>query len=225
MPKGFLAPRKMRRAKRLNPEIEVGICPPMITPFVLDTSGNAAYHAGRVLILEKLLYSQEFSDVEFRITGLGGLHPSVALTYLDAIDHGPAKQSARVVSYAHLLGGGDLALFLGCAPIREIRASATIWVPDYSIVSDCRWCYAPGVDPTVRLFVGENDNKRCLARIAHHVELDLILDRQLTRTDLVELLLVGATPALDAALSPPRQFNAADGAKAQAMLCPDQEAR
>jgi hypothetical protein len=171
----------------------------MQTPFIIDTAGNAAYHASRALSLEKLIYSKEFDSVEYKLTGLGGLHPSVALTYLDLIDHGPPKLSATILAFGHLLGAADMALWLGAARHRELRPNAIVWVPHFPVISDCRWCYAQPVDPGIRNFVLERDNEVCLKRIAEHCALDLLLDRMLGRADLTELLLL-QTPEIDRAL-------------------------
>jgi hypothetical protein len=167
--------------------------------FVIDSSQPAAYHATRALVLEKLLYTPSFDAVEFKLIGPGGLHPSVALAYLDLLDQNPPKH-ARIVSLSNLLGSGDMALWLGAARDREIRPSAIALVPQRPVIEDCRHCYAHRLDYAVRVNLLERENDICLARISEHVELDEILYRMLTRADLAELLLL-RTPELDAALA------------------------
>jgi hypothetical protein len=98
------------------------------SPFAFDLSASCHQHAVRLLQLTDDL-SRKYPNVIFQLVGSGGLHPSSALAYLDALELTRPFKSVEVMSYANLVGAGDLALFLGLGLIRDIRPSATVFVP------------------------------------------------------------------------------------------------
>jgi hypothetical protein len=158
------------------------------TPFPCDLSASPYQHATRLLELTDL--SRRFPNIIFQLVGSGGLHPSSALAYLDALQLTRPFKSIEVISYANLVGAGDLALFLGLGLVRDIRPSASVFVPSEPIIRDLRPYHPLPLNWAVSMTVLQQDHDACLTRISEHVSLDLILDRIVTRDDLVELLLV-----------------------------------
>jgi hypothetical protein len=161
------------------------------TPFAFDLSASAFQHATRLLELPDL--SRKYPNVIFQLVGSGGLHPSSALSYLDLLQLASRPfKSVEVISYANLVGAGDLALFLGLGLVRDIRPSACVFVPSEPVIRDLRPYHPLPLNWAVSMAVLQQDHDACLERIREHVSLDQILDRMLTRNDLVELLLVNS---------------------------------
>jgi hypothetical protein len=160
------------------------------TPFPCDLSASPYQHATRLLELTDL--SRRFPNIIFQLVGSGGLHPSSALAYLDALQLAKPFKSVEVISYANLIGAGDLALFLGLGLIRDIRPSACVFVPTEPVIRDLRQYHPLPLNWAVSMAVLQQDHDACLERISEHVSLDQILDRMLSRNDLVELLLVNS---------------------------------
>lgn len=99
-----------------------------------------------------------------------------------------------------MVGAGDLALFLGLGLVRDIRPSACVFVPSEPVIRDLRPYHPLPLNWAVSMAVLQQDHDACLVRISEHVSLDQILDRMLTRDDLIELLLVNS-PDVDRLLS------------------------
>jgi hypothetical protein len=175
--------------------------PPMLrTPFAFDLSASAYQHSTRLLQLTDDL-SRRYPNVLFQLVGTGGLHPATALSYLDALQLASRPfKSVEVISYANLVGAGDLALFLGLGLVRDIRPSASVFVPTEPVIRDLRAYHPLPLNWAVSMAVLQQDHDACLERISEHVSLDQILDRMLTRDDLIELLLVDS-PDVDRLLS------------------------
>lgn len=165
------------------------------SPFAFDLSASCHQHAVRLLQLTDDL-SRKYPNVVFQLVGSGGLHPSSALAYLDALQLARPFKSVEVISYSNLIGAGDLALFLGLGLVRDIRPSACVFVPTEPIIRDLRQYHPLPLNWAVSIAVMQQDHDACLQRISEHVSLDQILDRILTRDDLVELLLVDS-PEID----------------------------
>ena len=161
------------------------------TPFPFDLSASAFQHSTRLLELPDL--SRKYPNIIFQLVGSGGLHPSSALSYLDLLQLASRPfKSVEVISYANLVGAGDLALFLGLGLVRDIRPSACVFVPTEPAIRDLRQYHPLPLNWAVSMAVLQQDHDACLERISEHVSLDQILDRMLTRDDLVELLLVNS---------------------------------
>lgn len=161
------------------------------TPFAFDLSASAFQHATRLLEITDL--SRKYPNIIFQLVGSGGLHPSSALSYLDLLQLASRPfKSVEVISYANLVGAGDLALFLGLGLVRDIRPSACVFVPSEPVIRDLRLYHPLPLNWAVSMAVLQQDHDACLERISEHVSLDQILDRMLTRKDLVELLLVNS---------------------------------
>lgn len=165
------------------------------SPFAFDLSASCHQHAVRLLQMTDDL-SRKYPNVIFQLVGSGGLHPSSALAYLDALQLTRPFKSVEVMSYANLVGAGDLALFLGLGLVRDIRPSATVFVPTEPVIRDLRSYHHLPLHWAVSMAVLQQDHDACLQRISEHVSLDQILDRSLTRDELVELLLVDS-PEID----------------------------
>jgi hypothetical protein len=165
------------------------------SPFAFDLSASCHQHAVRLLQLTDDL-SRKYPNVVFQLVGSGGLHPSSALAYLDALQLSKPFRSVEVISYSNLIGAGDLALFLGLGLVRDIRPSATVFVPHEPVIRDLRSYHPLPLHWAVSMAMLQQDHDACLQRISEHVSLDQILDRSLTRDDLVELLLVDS-PEID----------------------------
>jgi len=169
------------------------------SPFAFDLSASAFQHATRLLELTDL--SRKYPNIIFQLVGSGGLHPSSALSYLDLLQLASRPfKSVEVISYANLVGAGDLALFLGLGLVRDIRPSACVFVPTEPVIRDLRHYHPHPLNWAVSMAVLQQDHDACLERISEHVSLDQILDRMLTRDDLIELLLVNS-PDVDRLLS------------------------
>jgi len=165
------------------------------SPFAFDLSASPFQHATRLLEITDL--SRKYPNVVFQLVGSGGLHPSSALAYLDLLQLATRPfKSVEVISYANLVGAGDLALFLGLGLVRDIRPSACVFVPSEPVIRDLRAYHPLPLHWVVSMAVLQQDHDACLERIGEHVCLDEILDRMLTREDLVELLLVNS-PDID----------------------------
>jgi hypothetical protein len=169
------------------------------TPFAFDLSASPYQYATRLLELTDL--SRKYPNIIFQLVGSGGLHPSSALSYLDLLQLASRPfKSVEVISYANLVGAGDLALFLGLGLVRDIRPSACVFVPTEPVIRDLRPYHPLPLNWAVSMAVLQQDHDACLERISEHVSLDQILDRMLTRDDLIELLLVNS-PDVDRLLS------------------------
>jgi hypothetical protein len=168
-------------------------------PFPLDTSATAYQHSAR--ILELLPFLREQTHILFQICGHGAMHPADALLYLDllALEARPT-QTFEVISYCHVIGAGDAALFLGAGQTRDVRPSATLYVPSEPPIYDLRCYYAHTLRWDVAMEMMHRDYDACLKRIGEHVSLDLVLDQHLDRDDLRELLLIDS-PELDCLLA------------------------
>jgi hypothetical protein len=161
------------------------------TPFAFDLCASPYQHATRLLELPDL--SRKYPNIIFQLVGSGGLHPSSALSYLDLLQlAGRPFKSVEVISYCNLVGAGDLALFLGLGLVRDIRPSACVFVPTEPVIRDLRLYHPLPLHWAVSMAVLQQDHDACLERIREHVCLDLVLDRMLTRDDLIELLLVNS---------------------------------
>lgn len=137
------------------------------------------------------LTEREPAVVKIQLFGAGGMHPSMAMQYIDALEMGQVPvRCAGVTAFSNLLGSGDLALWLSLSLKRDIRPSASVYVPSGPVIEDTRYHHPLPLSWSVGHAAMLRDHEGCLERISEYVELDLVLDRWLSRHDLEELLLL-----------------------------------
>lgn len=124
MRRGTLLPHNRKAA-------EIGAYLPRVNarPFPIDTSATPYQHALRMIEFIKLT-ERHPPIVEIQLFGAGGMHPSMAMQYIDASAQGQVPlRCAGVVAYTNLLGSGDFALWLSLSLKRDIRPSAAVLLP------------------------------------------------------------------------------------------------
>ena len=153
--------------------------------FLIPLCGESNHHIENFERLEALVSSGPEAIV-FKLVGSGGISAGAALTYLDLAARLPVKVERAVISYSPMLAP-DFALWLGIAPLRDIRPSAWVSVGDSEAVLD------KAIGP---------DEQNCLDIIEAHASLDLITGRVLSVSELRELLLIDTpfTESLDRCL-------------------------
>lgn len=175
--------------------------------FPIVLAGGAGDHVLRLLELETLVLDPP-SSLLVKLLGSGGLHPTAALAFLDVLALFPPETKRAVTSYSHLLGAGDLALWLECASERDIRPRASVYVErtvpalDQELLAQGHVLLAPLIVSPAEGQILSRDHDICLSLISQHVELGTVLNRVLTTEDLRELLLIDSH-LVDQLLAPP----------------------
>ena len=163
--------------------------------FAITLAGTANEHARRFLELESVVLDCPESLL-IKLVGSGGLHPTVALTYLDILACLPDETKRAIISLGHLLGAGDFALWLEAAPHRDIRPRAIVYVERAAPTLNLEQFAAgqilivPTITAPADMEVMAHDWENCLSLISRHVDLGFVLGRVLTTDHLRELLLI-----------------------------------
>ena len=155
----------------------------MLQKFYLRT--GAADHALAHAQLDAVLESQP-DKLLIVLIGQGGTPPDAVLAYLDLIKQ--ASCEVAISSLGNLLGA-DFALWLGASPLRDLRPSAWVFVPEQYLLRAPEGNETTQVQ-TVEDLVQATAYQACLDLMAEHVELPSIFNRQVFPAELQELYLL-----------------------------------
>ena len=153
--------------------------------------------------LDALLETQP-DKILIVLIGQGGTPPDAVLGYLALLNQ--TRTEVAISSLGNLLGA-DFALWLGASPLRDLRPSAWVFVPERYLLQPAEGSEATQVQ-TVEGMVHETAYQACLDLMAEHVDLPSILNRQVRPAELQELYLLDCAhldslPALDLGSPPP----------------------
>jgi hypothetical protein len=164
----------------------------MMHTVIIPLVGDGLAHVAKLAEIDALLASPP-TRLLVKLIGPGGVSPETALAYCDLLGALPVECETAIISYADL-GVPEFALFVAVGPLREMRPSARVFIPQHSneqggvVVAEsespfCRGAY-----------------QQCLTRISRHVSLPDVVGRLLGPDDLADLLIL-ATARTDDLLS------------------------
>jgi hypothetical protein len=142
--------------------------------FLITLAGDSNDHIQNFERLETLVAANPGAII-FKLVGSGGITAGAALTYLDIAAKLPENVERAVISYSSMTAW-DFALWLGIAPLRDMRPSAWVWVADPKELE-------------INKLLGP-DEQRCFDIIGHHTPFELVKNRIVSVTELRNLLLI-----------------------------------